>query len=203
MSVLSRLKTPVFNAERYRPKDEKNPETGFSLRVDGLVRNPRVLTLQEIKEMPLSQADTRLTSVSGFSVRALWEGLSWEDFLRDFELEEAASHVTFYGAAGERAVYTTTVSLEDLAKPRVLLVYSIEGEPLEWEYGGPLRLLVPHLWGYKSCKWLARVEFTDRMRGGFWEDRGYPREAEIEPGWTLDINSRTRRRIGGGEVTEF
>ncbi len=203
MSVLARLKTPVFNAERYRPRDEENPEAGFSLRVDGLVRNPRVFTLQEIKQMPQSRADTRLTSVSGFSVRAAWEGVSWADFFGGCEPEEAASHATFYSAGGERTVYTTTVSLEDLAKPRVLLVYSVEGEPLEWRYGGPLRLLVPHLWGYKSCKWLARVEFTDRMRGGFWEDRGYPREAEIEPGWTLDVNSRTRRRIEGGEVTGF
>lgn len=201
--MLARLKTPVFNAERYRPKDETNPEAGFLLRVDGLVRNPRVLTLPEIKEMPRSRADTRLTSVSGFSVRAGWEGVSWADFLGSCGPEEAASHATFYSAGGERTVYTTTVSLEDLAKPRVLLVHSVEGEPLEWQYGGPLRLLVPHLWGYKSCKWLARVEFTDQMRGGFWEDRGYPREAEIEPGWTLDVNSRTRRRIEGGEVTGF
>jgi DMSO/TMAO reductase YedYZ molybdopterin-dependent catalytic subunit len=64
-------------------------------------------------------------------------------------------------------------------------------------------MFIPHLWGYKSAKWLASIQFTDRMHGGYWEDRGYPREALIQPGTTLDINTRERRKISGGEVTEF
>ncbi|MBU4605459.1 MAG: molybdopterin-dependent oxidoreductase, partial [Proteobacteria bacterium] len=79
----------------------------------------------------------------------------------------------------------------------------VEDEPLETDFGGPLRMLVPHLWGYKSAKWLAGVTFGDKMQGGFWEDRGYTREGIIEPGVTLDLNSGQRRAIRGGEVTEF
>ncbi|MFH2127731.1 MAG: molybdopterin-dependent oxidoreductase, partial [Pseudomonadota bacterium] len=73
----------------------------------------------------------------------------------------------------------------------------------ETDFGGPLRMLVPHLWGYKSAKWLAGVTLGDKMLGGFWEDRGYTREGIIEPGVTLDLNSGQRRAIRGGEVTEF
>jgi len=110
-----------------------------------------------------------------------------------------AAYVTFTSVGG----YDTSMPLAVL-NDRVMLVYAVDGEPLEAEYGGPLRMLVPHLWGYKSCKWLSSIEFHKEERGGFWENRGYTRSGTIEPGLTLDINTRTERPIrGGGEVTEF
>jgi DMSO/TMAO reductase YedYZ molybdopterin-dependent catalytic subunit len=99
--------------------------------------------------------------------------------------------------------YRTTVSLKDLENPRVLLAYGVNGDPIEAEYGGPLRMVIPNLWGYKSCKWLGKIEFINQEEGGYWEDRGYTRSGLIEPGFTLDINTQTRRPIQGGEVTEF
>jgi len=122
-----------------------------------------------------------------------------DDFIKEIQLEEGANHATFYSHGG----YTTTVSLKDLGNPRVMLVYGVAGEPLEIEYGGPLRTVIPNLWGYKSCKWLVRIEFCAEMRGGYWEDRGYTRSGIIEPCTILDINTRTRRQIKGGEITEF
>jgi DMSO/TMAO reductase YedYZ molybdopterin-dependent catalytic subunit len=95
------------------------------------------------------------------------------------------------------------VPLKDLENPRVLLAYEVNGEPIELEYGGPLRMVIPNLWGYKSCKWLGRIDFMSHMEGGYWEDRGYTRSGIIEPGSTLDMNTKTRRPITGGEVTEF
>ena len=67
--------------------------------------------------------------------------------------------------------YSTTVSLSDLDHPKVLLVYGLEGEALERAYGGPLRMVIPQLYGYQSAKWLSRIEIVDSMRGGYWEDR--------------------------------
>jgi DMSO/TMAO reductase YedYZ molybdopterin-dependent catalytic subunit len=64
-------------------------------------------------------------------------------------------------------------------------------------------MVIPNLWGYKSCKWLGRIDFIDQMEGGYWEDRGYTRSGMIESGFTLDINTKARRPIKGGEVTEF
>ena len=64
-------------------------------------------------------------------------------------------------------------------------------------------MVIPNLWGYKSCKWLSVIEFIREEEGGYWEDRGYTWSGVIEPGFTLDINTKTRRPIKGGEITEF
>ena len=196
MSVLSRLRPPVF-------KEGGMPEIDtatYQLHVRGLVKEERSFTWQEIMDLPATKVDARLTSVSGWSVRATWEGVLWREFLRILRPENEASHATFSGSGGG---YETTVSLVDLDHPRVLLVYGVEGEPLEREYGGPLRMVIPNLYGYKSCKWLETITLTDTMKGGYWEDRGYTQSGIIEPGFTLDVNTGTRRPISGGEVTEF
>ncbi|MDW7650432.1 MAG: molybdopterin-dependent oxidoreductase [Bacillota bacterium] len=195
MSILARMNTPVFKAEGI-PKI--NPDT-YRLKVWGLMEGELSYTLDEIKQLPFTRLDARLTSVSGWSVRANWDGVLWKDFSKDIRLMPQASHVTFTSIGG----YDTNIPLSQL-NDRVMLVWAVDGEPLEREYGGPLRLLIPHLWGYKSCKWLSDIEFTEGDRGGFWEDRGYTRSGTIEPGMTLDINTRTERPIkGGGEVTDF
>ncbi|MCW3489965.1 molybdopterin-dependent oxidoreductase [Dethiobacter alkaliphilus] len=195
MSILRQLDTPVFKAEGI-PKID--PQT-FRLKVWGLMEGERDFSLQDLKQMPFTRLDARLTSVSGWSVRAKWDGVLWKDFMKNIHLMPQAKYVTFTSVGG----YDTGIPLHELNE-RVMLVWAVEGEPLERQYGGPLRLLVPHLWGYKSCKWLNDIEFHQEERGGFWEDRGYTRSGTIEPGMTLDINTRTERPIkGGGEVTEF
>ncbi len=196
MSILTRLNLPIFRAGGVPGTSEAD----WRLEVDGLVAAPRSFTLDQIRALPQSEVDARLTSVSGFSVRARWQGVLWRDFIQELTLQAGASHATFTSMGGG---YTTTVSLADLDHPRVMLVLAVEGEPLERDYGGPLRMFIPHLWGYKSAKWLAGITFGERMLGGYWEDRGYPRQALIEPGVTLDMNTRQRRAIRGGEVTEF
>jgi DMSO/TMAO reductase YedYZ molybdopterin-dependent catalytic subunit len=196
MSILSRLKTPKFSAGGVPEVDESN----FRLRVEGLVHPVLSVTLEEIKQWPKSAVSARLTSVSGFSVRATWEGVLCRDFVGLVHLLPGASHATFTSLGGG---YSTTVSLSDLDHPRVLLVYGVEGEPLERAYGGPLRMVIPHLYGYKSAKWLSRIEMVDSMRGGYWEDRGYSRSGIIEAGTTLDVNTGVRKPISGGEVVDF
>ena len=69
--------------------------------------------------------------------------------------------------------YTTNLPLADFAAPDALLAHRWEGEPLPVEHGGPVRLVVPHLYFWKSAKWLRRIEFVTEDRRGFWEDRGY------------------------------
>lgn len=195
MTILADLNTPVFKAEGIPKINEED----YRLNVWGLIEGERQFTLAELKQMPFTRLDARMTSVSGFSVRAKWDGLLWKDFIKNFILMPQAKHVNFTSVGG----YDTSIPLSELNE-RVMLVWAVDGERLEPEYGGPLRLLVPHLWGYKSCKWLNDIEFHETERGGFWEDRGYSRSGTIEPGLTLDINTRTERPIkGGGEVTEF
>ena len=69
--------------------------------------------------------------------------------------------------------YTTNLALDDFLSPDALLANSWQGEPLTLEHGGPVRLVVPHLYFWKSAKWLRRIEFTTRDKQGFWEVRGY------------------------------
>lgn len=197
MTVLSRMGMPAFRAGGM----PNIPDSQWTLNVRGMVESPQTYTLDQIRSWPQSDINARLTSVSGFSLRALWQGVTWPDFLEIAKPLPEATHATFISHGGG---YETTVSLADLARPRTLLCLEVEGEPLERLYGGPLRMIVPCLWGYKSAKWLAAIEFGDHMRGGYWEDRGYTREGSIEPGNTIDINTRQSRPIkGGGEVTEF
>jgi len=196
MSILKDLGVPVFKAGGM-PKIELPT---YVLLVGGLVKEERRFSWQEILAMPKNEVNCRLISVSGWSVRADWGGIKWDDFLSQFSVDLKANHVRFTTVGGG---YETVVPWKDLENPRVLLAYEVNGEPIEPDYGGPLRMVIPNLWGYKSCKWLGQIDFIDQMEGGYWEDRGYTRSGMIEPGVTLDINTKTRRSIKGGEVTEF
>ena len=175
-------------------------EEDYRLVGDGLAETVQEYSLSDIKSWPKSSVSARLTSVSGFSFRALWEGVLWKDFVKIARPEPKAGYAQFLSIGSG---YTTTVSLVDLDHPRVLLAYAVDGEVLEREYGGPLRMVIPHLYGYKSVKWLGSIRFVESMEGGYWEDRGYSREAIIEPGTTRDMNTGITRPIKGGEITEF
>ncbi len=196
MSILRELGVPVFDAGGM-PKIDLST---YILSVGGIAREERHFSWPEILVMPKSQVNCRLTSVSGWSVRADWEGIKWRDFLNQISVDSKTNHVRFTTIGGG---YRTVVPCKDLENQRVLLAYGVNGEPIEPDYGGPLRMIIPNLWGYKSCKWLGSIEFIGQMEGGYWEDRGYTRSGAIEPGITLDINTKTRRPIKGGEVTEF
>jgi DMSO/TMAO reductase YedYZ molybdopterin-dependent catalytic subunit len=196
MSILKNLQVPAFRAGGMPMIDVQT----YVLSVGGLVKEERHFPWQEILAMPKSKVNCRLTSVSGWSVRADWEGIKWKDFLQEITVNTKANHVRFSTVGGG---YTTVVSSRDLENPRILLAYGVNGELIEPDYGGPLRMIIPNLWGYKSCKWLGKIDFIDQMEGGYWEDRGYTLSGMIEPGFTFDINTKARRPISGGEVTEF
>ena len=196
MSILKDLDVPIFKAGGMPAIDLKN----YVLLVGGLVKEKRSFSWKDILAMPKSRVNSRLTSVSGWSVRADWEGIRWDDFVRQISFNPEANYVRFSTVGGS---YTTVVSIKDFENPRVLLAYGVNGDWIEPEYGGPLRMVIPNLWGYKSCKWLGEIDFIDQMEGGYWEDRGYTRSGIIEPGFTFDINTKTRRPIKGGEITEF
>ncbi len=80
-----------------------------------------------------------------------------------------AAHVMIHCAEG----YTTNVPLADLMEENVLFAYKHDGEPLPPEHGGPLRLVVPKLYAWKSAKWVRGLEFMPHDRPGFWEQNGY------------------------------
>jgi len=197
VSILKQLGTPVFYAEGV-PRGVTRDN--WRLRVDGLVEgSPRDFSFADVEAMERSSVDARLTSVSGWSVRADWQGVRFSDFLKRLTVEPAATDVRFASFGG----YTTSVPLSELRYEKVLLCYKVGDDYLEAEYGGPVRMFIPQLWGYKSIKGLARMTFNDHVVAGYWESRGYTEGAAIEPGVTFDVNTGKRREIPGGEVTGF
>ncbi len=195
MSILKRLNTPVFKAEGllHIPR-----EKAF---VEFLVDQKTIATLSyyDILKLPQTTLNLRLTSVSGWSVRANWQGVLWKDMVDSIGIADDSKFIVF---ASERE-YTTNVYREDVLTDRWLFCIGVDGEPIEDEYGGPVRMIIPNLWGYKSCKWLASVRFTNANESGYWETRGYTDRGLIAAGVTLDVNSGLERKISGGEVMDF
>ncbi|HWR43876.1 molybdopterin-dependent oxidoreductase [Sporomusa sp.] len=196
MSILTTLQTPIFAAEGILHLNREN----YQLEVAGLADKHGIFSLQELKQnFPEQSKDFRLTSVSGWSVRAKWNGILWQDFIAMIQPLPTARYALFSSAKD----YTTAVLMSDLMASTSMLVWGVDGESLEDEYGGPLRMVIPNLWGYKSCKWLVKIEFVEKYATGYWELRGYSHRGAIEPGETYDVNARKYRPISGGEVTEF
>jgi DMSO/TMAO reductase YedYZ molybdopterin-dependent catalytic subunit len=98
-----------------------------------------------------------------------WEGVTIDDLLDAAGLEPPTGFVLVHSFDD----YTTNVPLDDLLPGKAMIALRYEGKPIEPEHGGPARLLVPHLYFWKSAKWVSGLQFTERDEAGFWELRGY------------------------------
>ena len=198
MSRLKALRTPIFWAEGHPGKLNRE---SWVIEVSGLCANPKTFTWQELIALPKSIADARLTSVTRFSVRGRWGGVKVADLLDAVQADSGSRYVRFWSY---RMIYDTTIPIGVALRERTLLAYEFDGEPLEEDYGGPVRGFCPYLWGYKSAKSVVKVELMDHYLSGFWEQRGYPDDALIEAGKVRDMNQGGRlRSIPDGEVIQF
>ncbi len=98
-----------------------------------------------------------------------WEGVSFDDILTDAGIEAPTAFVLAHSYGG----YSTNVPLADLAGGKAMIALTYDGQPLAPDHGGPARLLVPHLYFWKSAKWVNALQFTTSDVAGFWELRGY------------------------------
>lgn len=103
-----------------------------------------------------------------------WTGVKVTDFLDAINLDPKATHILQHCYGG----YTTNLSLEDFVRPENFFAHTLNGEPLPADHGGPMRLVVPHLYAWKSAKWINGIEFLDQDREGFWERNGYHMRGE-------------------------
>jgi DMSO/TMAO reductase YedYZ molybdopterin-dependent catalytic subunit len=108
-----------------------------------------------------------VTTWSKFGVR--FAGASLDDFLAEVRPSSAATHVVAYSHTG----YTTNLPLADVTGGRAWIAWEYDGEPLAPEHGGPARLIVPHLYFWKSAKWIAGLRLLEHDEPGFWEANGY------------------------------
>lgn len=142
----------------------------FRLDVDGAVRRPLSLRWDEYRALPRTELVSDIHCVTQWSrYDNRWSGVAARTLLEMAEPKEEARHVVFHAYDG----YTTNVRLEDFDQPDVLLADTWNGEPLAREHGGPLRVIIPRLYFWKSAKWVRRVEVVIADRPGFWEQRGY------------------------------
>ncbi len=197
MSRLKELHTPVFWAEGHPGRLDRE---GWSVKVGGLCKNPKIFTWNEIISLPKSIADARLTSVTRFSVRGRWGGVKLSDLLDAVEAGDGARYIRFWSY---RRIYDTSIPIDVGRLERTLLAYEFDSEYLEEDYGGPVRIFCPCRWGYKSAKSVVELELMDHYLSGYWEQRGYPDEALITAGNVRDLNQGGRiRPIPDGEVID-
>ncbi|MFJ9566284.1 sulfite oxidase-like oxidoreductase [Streptomyces fuscichromogenes] len=142
----------------------------WTFRIDGLVAEERTWSWEEAHTLPRSgyQGDIHcVTSWSKFGVR--FGGVSLDTFLGLARPLATATHAVAYAHTG----YTTNLPLSDLTGGRAWIAWEFGGEPLEPGHGGPARLVVPHLYFWKSVKWIAGLRILDHDEPGFWEQNGY------------------------------
>jgi DMSO/TMAO reductase YedYZ molybdopterin-dependent catalytic subunit len=144
----------------------------YKLTVDGAVDHPYELTLEGLLSMPAVKRVRDFQCVTGWVVPNVhWTGVRLSDLVARAGPRPGQTVVEFYSADG---VYTDTLSGDQVDLDDVLLAYDLDGVPLPAERGGPVRLVVPEMYGYKSVKWVNRIRITDRVQPGYWEVRGYP-----------------------------
>jgi DMSO/TMAO reductase YedYZ molybdopterin-dependent catalytic subunit len=144
------------------------PLTEWDFTIRGAIDQPVSWTWEELLALPSETITVDIHCVTKWSkLDTAWKGVSL-DVLLD-HVETGAEYVLAFCDGG----YTTNLPLEDLTGGRAWIAYEYGGEPLEPEHGGPARLLVPHLYFWKSAKWVRGLELRTEDEPGFWEYYGY------------------------------
>ena len=124
----------------------------------------------EFNALPQTRVRRDIHCVTAWSkLDTSWEGVTVDDILADAGLRAPTEFVLAHSFDG----YSTNVPLADLSSGKAMVALRYDDEPLPRDHGGPARLLVPHLYFWKSAKWIKGLQFTDRDEAGFWELRGY------------------------------
>jgi len=142
----------------------------WTMTVDGLVRESRSWSWEEMHQLPGSEFAGDIHCVTTWSkLGTRFGGVSVDELLR---LTGPMPHAT-HALATSTTGYTTNFPLDHLTGGKAWIAWTYEGEPLPREHGGPVRLLVPHLYFWKSAKWITRLTLLDHDQPGFWEQNGY------------------------------
>ncbi len=150
----------------------------YRLRVDGLVERPADLSWQQLRrDLPQTRMTKDFQCVTGWRVEDVeWAGVLVRDLLDRSGVKPGATHLRFWSFDG---TYTESLTLDQARRPDVLVAHEMLGQPVTRDHGGPVRLYVAPMYGYKSLKWLDRIEVVDHLTPGYWEDMGYDVDAWI------------------------
>lgn len=146
----------------------------WQLKIWGLAAS-QTFTWADLMAMPQTEFTADFHCVTTWSkLDVQWVGVKVTDLMRHVQLQPNAKHLLQHCYGG----YTTNLSLADFLREENFFAHTLSGAPLPVEHGGPLRLVVPHLYAWKSGKWLNGLEFTAQMELGFWEQNGYHHRGE-------------------------
>jgi DMSO/TMAO reductase YedYZ molybdopterin-dependent catalytic subunit len=156
---------PVFDRRTWR------------LKIEGLVERPRTLSYADLRALPRSEQVSDFHCVTGWSVgNVRWAGVRFADLLHTARPLPQAKALTLVSA---EQPYVDSLTLDQAALADVMLAYEMDGKPLTRPHGAPVRVVIPEMYGYKNVKWVERIVVTDRPLDGFWEVRGYDRNAWV------------------------
>jgi DMSO/TMAO reductase YedYZ molybdopterin-dependent catalytic subunit len=149
----------------------------YQLQVDGLVDRAATFTWDDIADLPQTRWTRDFQCVTGWRVDDVaWQGVQLRDVLDVVGVQSAARAITFHSHDG---LYTESLTLEQVEQDEVMVATHLDGEIVSRDHGGPVRLLVVPMYGYKSLKWLSRIELVDEVDPGYWEERGYDIDAYV------------------------
>jgi len=149
----------------------------WELRIDGLVDEPMSLSFAELLQLERQDQVTDFHCVEGWSVYDVpWNGVHLSTHLNLVGAQSSATHLTLYSSGDD---YTESLPLDLALEPRTLMAYGVGCHTLPLEHGFPLRSVVPRKFGYKSAKYVDRIEVTDEPINGYWVQLGYSYEADV------------------------
>jgi len=191
-----------FRIMWYNPIPPIDPKT-WRLKISGLVEKPQSWTLEQLRRLPQETQNSRMKCVQCWSGRATWGGFRFGHLLETLKPLKTAKAIRI-DCADKWYEY---LLVREMLSPRVMLVLDLDGKPLPDRHGAPLRLIDPSRYGYKSAKLITSIEFVAEAKGSMACDLGpyYSPGGEIQPGYDhpLDLGPKARRRIKGGEITEY
>lgn len=149
----------------------------WRLRIEGLVERPVTLSYDELRALPRAEQVSDFHCVTGWSVEDVrWAGVRFDDLL---ELSRPLPEAQAIACVSAEAPYVDTLTLEQAFLPDAMLAYEMDGAPLSRPHGAPTRVVIPEMYGYKNVKWVERIVLCEEAFDGFWEQRGYDRDAWV------------------------
>lgn len=144
--------------------------SGWTLKIFGMVKSERTLDYKEFSTLPRVKVFSDIHCVTTWSrLDNWWEGVNTRQIKQLVELKPSCAYVIVHAVNN----FTTNVPLDDFFKEDVLLATHHNNESISAEHGGPVRLVIPRLYFWKSAKWITGIEFSSEDRPGFWEKAGY------------------------------
>ncbi|MBM7661401.1 DMSO/TMAO reductase YedYZ molybdopterin-dependent catalytic subunit [Bacillus mesophilus] len=148
----------------------KKDLSDWDLKIYGLVEQPVTYTFKELQELAAIKTTNDIHCVTGWSkLDNQWEGFSTKVLLKKSGVLPEAKYVMIHAEEG----WSTNVPIQDFMRDTSMLAHSHNGEPLSPEHGYPLRVVIPHLYFWKSAKWVRGIELVKEEQPGFWEKNGY------------------------------